>query len=136
MHGQETTGAPVGYPWRQPAGWWLKNNHYIMYMIRELTAVFAALWVVLFLAQIAANGKNAQAWAASMSSPSWLVFSVVAFIFVMYHAWTAFTATSTLMYMRMGKAPVPAGTINGSMFIAWLVASIVIGVILLTPIFG
>jgi len=136
MHGQQSAGRSVGYPWRQPSGWWLKNSHYIMYMIRELTAVFAALWVVVFLAQIAMNGRNVAKWSASLASPGWLVFSVIAFIFVMYHAWTAFTATSTLMYMRMGKEPVPAGTINGSMFVAWLVATIVIGVILLTPIFG
>ena len=136
MHGQHTAGGSVGYPWHMPAGWWLKNNHYIMYMIRELTAVFAALWVVLFLAQIASNGRNVAKWSATLQSPAGLVFSVIAFIFVMYHAWTAFTATSTLMYVRTGKTAVPPGTINGSMFVAWLVASIVIGVILLTPIFG
>jgi fumarate reductase subunit C len=139
MHGQQTAGRPVGYPWHQPSGWWLKNNRYIMYMIRELTAVFAALWVVIFLAQIAMNGRDVAKWQASLSaatSPGWLVFSVIAFIFVMYHAWTAFTATSTLMYIRVGKAPIPPGTVNGSMFIAWLVATIIIAVILLTPILG
>jgi fumarate reductase subunit C len=136
MHGQQTVRRPAGYPWRQPAGWWMKNTHYKMYMIRELTAVFAALWVVLFLVQIATNGHNAAAWAASMRNPAWLVFSVIAFIFVLYHAWTAFTATSTLMYIRMGKQPIPPGTLNGSMFIGWIVASIVIAIFLLTPIFG
>ena len=72
----------------------LKNSRYFMYMIRELTAVFAALWVVLFLAQIASNGRDPRAWTVALSSPGWLVFSVIAFIFVMYHAWTAFTASA------------------------------------------
>src|SRR5205823_3789767 len=66
MHGQQTAGRTVGYPWRQPGDWWLKNSHYIMYMIRELTAVFAALWVVVFLAQIAANGQSVAKWRDSL----------------------------------------------------------------------
>src|SRR4051812_1269466 len=136
MRTTHATRRPAGYPWHHPSGWWLKNNHYVLYMIRELTAVFAALWVVLFLGQIMANHRNADKWLTSFQNPGWLIFSVIAFVFVMYHSWTSFTATSTLLYLRMGKQAVPGSTLNGLMFVGWAVASIVIGVILLTPIFG
>jgi fumarate reductase subunit C len=138
MH-TESTARPTGYPWRMPAGWWLKNPRYTLYMLRELSAVFAALWVVLFLLQLQklAEGPAGRAqWLQEVTSPGWIVFSLVAFLFVLYHAWTAFTATGTLVYLRLGKTATPAAAINGSMLVAWLVATIVIGIILLAPLFG
>ncbi|HZT09085.1 MAG TPA: hypothetical protein VFC51_18845 [Chloroflexota bacterium] len=131
MHGESSVRRPAGYPWHMPAGWWLKNGDYIRYMIREVTAVFAALWVVAFLVQLAGNGRNPAAWAATFRSPGWLVFSIIALAFVLYHAWTAFTATGTLVHLRMGKQVVPSGQLNGVMFVGWAVATIVIGAILL-----
>jgi fumarate reductase subunit C len=135
------TGAaarPTGYPWRMPAGWWLKNPRYLLYMLRELSAVFAALWVLLFLFQLPkiAEGPAGRAqWLQEISSPGWIIFSFVALLFVLYHAWTAFTATGTLVYLRMGKNPTPPNAINGTMLVAWAVATIVIGAIILTPVF-
>jgi fumarate reductase subunit C len=131
------TARPTGYPWRQPAGWWLKNPRYFLYMLRELSAVFAALWVVAFMLQLPkiAGGPEARAeWIRDIQSPGWIAFSFVAFLFLLYHAWTAFTATGTLVYLRVGKAPTPAGAINGLMLVAWLIASIVLGAIMLWPV--
>ena len=48
------------YPWHMPSDWWLKNKRYFAYMLRELTAVFAALWVLLFLVQIPMMSAGAQ----------------------------------------------------------------------------
>jgi fumarate reductase subunit C len=128
---------PTGYPWRMPAGWWLKNPRYALYMLRELSAVFAALWVVLLLVQLPkiAEGPAGRAqWLGEISSPGWIIFSLVALLFVLYHAWTAFTATGTLVYLRVGKNPTPPGAINGTMLVAWAVATIVVGATILTPV--
>jgi len=138
MHG-EAASRPAGYPWRMPAGWWLKNPRYFLYMLRELSAVFAALWVVLFMLQLPqlAGGPATRAdWLKDVQSPGWIIFSLVSLLFVLYHAWTAFTSTGTLVYLRIGKTPTPAGAINGLMLVAWLVATIVLAFILLFPVFG
>jgi fumarate reductase subunit C len=137
-HG-EAVARPAVYPWRQPAGWWLKNRHYFLYMIRELTAVFAALWVVLFMLQLPkiAAGLDARAeWLNDIQSPGWVVFSLASLLFVLYHGWTFFTATGTIVYVRLGKNPTPPGLINGFMFIAWAAATIIIGAIMLWPVLG
>jgi fumarate reductase subunit C len=108
-------------------------------MLRELSAVFAALWVVLFMLQRPkiAGGPAARAeWLRDIQSPGWIVFSFVSLLFVLYHAWTAFTSTGTLVYLRIGKAPTPAGAINGLMLVAWLGATIVLAAILLAPVLG
>src|SRR4030095_12874226 len=138
MHG-ESVARPTGYPWRMPAGWWLKNPRYTLYMLRELSAVFAALWLVLFLAQLPklAEGPAGQAqWLQEVASPGWIIFSLVSLVFVVYHAWTFFTATGTAVYVRVGKSATPASAINGATLIAWAVASVVIGAILLAPALG
>ena len=136
MHGQSAV-RPNAYPWRQPAGWWLKNPRYTLYMLRELSAVFAALWVVLFLAQLPklAEGPTGRAeWLQQVTSPGWIIFSLIALLFVLYHAWTAFTATGTLVYLRMGKSATPAGAINGTMLVAWAIATLVLAIIMLTSV--
>jgi fumarate reductase subunit C len=118
-----------------PADWWLKNPRYFLYMLRELSAVFAALWLVLFMFQLPQIAAAPLAWAADISrSPGWVVFSLVALVFVLYHSWTAFTATGTLVRLRIGKTATPPGAINGTMLVAWGVATIVIGAIILTPV--
>ncbi len=132
MHAPQTAGPPAGYQWHQPAGWWLKNSHYVLYMIRELTAVFAVLWVLAFLQTLPLlkADPTGRAWRQVIESPGWLIFSVICLVFVLYHAWTAFTATSTLMYFRFGKTPIPGAVLNGMMFLQFFGATIVIGLIL------
>jgi fumarate reductase subunit C len=121
---------------RLPANWWTKNQHYFLYMMRELTAVFAAAWVVAFLTQLPLMGGGPEAhqqWLDTVRSPGWIAFSLISLVFVLYHAYTAFTATGTLLYIRMGPKPVPGASLNSLMFIGWTLATIVIAFILVTP---
>ena len=138
MHTEAST-RPAGYPWRMPAVWWLKNPHYTLYMLRELSAVFAALWVVFFLIQLsklAEGPAGREQWLQQVTSPGWIIFSLVSLVFVVYHAWTFFTATGAAVYVRIGKSATPAAAINGGTLFAWAIATVVIGVILLAPALG
>lgn len=143
-HGTPTPAraSRAAFDWRMPSDWWLKKTHYFMYMMRELSAVFAALWVVLFLAQIpamASGGTNLPAfvkWLDFIHSPGWVVFSMVALVFVLYHAFTWFNLMGTVLYVRMGKTPMPGSLIIGAMFAVWLGVSIIIYLIIYTPQIG
>jgi fumarate reductase subunit C len=72
-------------------------------------------------------------WRESIKSPGWIAFSVVSLLFVLYHAWTAFTSFGTLLYFRVGKTATPSSALNGTMMIAWAVVSLVIAFILVSP---
>jgi len=130
------------YPWHMPGDWWLKNKRYFAYMLRELTAVFAALWVILLLVQIPKMSAGAQnlpaydAWIGFVHSPGWVLFSVVALFLVGYHAVTWFILMGTVMWVRLGKAPIPSGLIVASMFIAWALISLVVAFFIATPFVG
>ncbi|MSQ23318.1 MAG: hypothetical protein EXR58_02015 [Chloroflexi bacterium] len=131
--------APLA-PGYRPAlsnGWWLSNRRYFLYMVRELTAVFAALWAIIFVTQLPQITAGAYSNPASLvSSPLWFAFSLVSLAFVLYHAWTAFNATGTLIYLRMGPKPIAGGSLNAAMFIAWALATFVIAFVFVTPAIG
>lgn len=141
-HGAPAKGYTAGYAWRTPNDWWLKNKRYFAYVVRELTAVFVALWLVCFLAQIPAMGAGAQnlaahaAWVEQVHSPGWVIFSIVALFMAGFHSWTWFNLMGTVMWMRFGKSPVPAKLIISSMFLAWIGASLVVAFFIATPIVG
>jgi fumarate reductase subunit C len=135
MHGP-TTHQPASYLPRLPADWWLKNPRYFLFMVRELSAVFAALWVVIFLTQIPlmAGGPEAHAqWLATIRSPAWIVFSLVSLAFVLYHAVTWFKVMGFSIYLRTGKSPITGATVVAPVVVVWAVASVVIAYVLAWP---
>jgi fumarate reductase subunit C len=131
MHSPHPVTRVPSYPWHMPSGWWLQKKNYVLYMIRELTAVFAALWVVLFLAMLPQLKTNP----AVMRSPAWIVFSLIALVFVLYHAFTWFNLMGTVLYFRPGKAPIPGSVIIGTMMVVWIAVSLlIIGILMTAPI--
>jgi fumarate reductase subunit C len=133
MHTAHPTNRAPAYPWHMHADWWLKKRNYLLYMLRELTAVFAALWVVIFLAQLPLLRSNPRAWQEFMTSPGWMAFSFVSFVFILYHAWTWFSLMGTVLYFRPGKTPIPGRTIISAMLFVWAALSLVIALIIITP---
>ncbi len=124
--------APVYRP-HQPSNWWLRNGHYFLYMMRELSSVFAAVWALLFLTQLplmAGGPAQYRAWLDLIRSPSWIFFSVVALVFVLYLAWTTFTSTGAIVHFRLGKDTLGGPVVNAGMFLAWAGATLLIGIVL------
>lgn len=124
------------FAWRMPADWWLRNSRYFRYMVRELTAVFAALWVVTLLLQIpqmAGAPEGHSLWLATIRSPGWIAFSFTSFAFLLYHTATWFMSMGTVIYLRPGKTAIPASSIVAAMVVLWVVVSLVVAFILVTP---
>ncbi|HEY3118164.1 MAG TPA: hypothetical protein VGK54_15580, partial [Chloroflexota bacterium] len=131
--------AQVAYRPQQPGNWWLRSGHYFLYMVRELSSVFAAVWVLLFLTQLplmAGGPSQYRAWLEVIRSPEWITFSVIALLFVLYHSWTAFTSTSAIVHFRMGKDTLGGPIVNLGMFMTWAGASLVIGIIFAAAVTG
>ncbi len=132
MHSPHPVSRVPSYPWHMPSGWWLKKRTYMLYMVRELTAVFAALWVVLFLAML----PQLKTDPSVMRSPIWILFSLIALLFVLYHAFTWFNLMGTVLYFRPGKAPIPGKLIIATMMVVWIAVSLFIIAILMTAPLG
>ena len=121
--------------YRRPVSiwWWTRKRTYFVFVMRELSSVFVAWFVVYLLLFVRAVGRGEAAyddfldWAAS----PWLVaLNVVAFAFVLLHTVTWFTLTPQAMVVRLRGRRVPAAAIIGaqyaglavvSAFVFWLV---------------
>jgi fumarate reductase subunit C len=109
-----------------PVLWWAKNPAYLKFMIRELTSVFVALFVLLYLWQLRAVAAGPDAYAefmARLQTPGFLILNAVTFGFMLFHTITWFNATPAAMGARVGGKRVPAEIIIGSQYVAWVLLS-------------
>jgi fumarate reductase subunit C len=66
------------YP-KMPATWWLKKPSSFLFMLRELSSVFIALFLVVFLIQIYQLTRSPEAYVAfsqKLSSPGWVILRI------------------------------------------------------------
>jgi len=129
-----TSATPKLYHPKMPATWWLKHPAYFLFMMRELSSVFIALFLVVFLIQIYQLTRGPEAYAAVMrrlGSPGWISFHVVALLFALYHSLTWFTLTSKVQVVRVRGKEVPPSLVTGANIGVWLVLSLVILVVFL-----
>jgi fumarate reductase subunit C len=106
--------------------WWLRKRSYFMFVMRELSSIFVAWFVVYLLLFIRAVGRGESAyddfldWAGS---PVVVVLNVVAFAFIVLHAVTWFSLTPQAMEVRVRGTRVPAGVIIASQYLGLAVVS-------------
>jgi fumarate reductase subunit C len=112
------------------AGWWTRKGHYFWYMVREATALPLALWLLWLLYEIQRAGRGASGYYPP-SSTAFVIFSVICLLFALYHSFTFLKLAGVILHFKVLDKPVPAGLVVASQFGAWLVASIVIGAVLI-----
>ncbi len=109
--------------------WWLKQRQYLTFILRELSSVFVALFVVMTLFQVWAlkNGPETyarfQRW---MQSPLVLILSVISLFFVVFHSITWFNLTPKAMPVRLGGKRVPDFLVAAPNYLAWIVISAIV----------
>jgi fumarate reductase subunit C len=126
---------PRWYRTRLGTLWWLRRRSYLLFILRELSSVFVAWYVVFLLLLIHSVGQGNDEyqrflrWAAN---PLVVGVNVVALIFVTYHAITWFNLAPKAIVVRLRGKRVPSAWIAGSNYLAWaavsaLVAWLVLG---------
>ena len=124
-------------PYHRPISastWWLAKRNYVLFMLRELTSVFIGVFLVVFLVQLTELAQGAEAYAAAaarLASPGWIVFHLLALAAALYHSITWFNLTPQVIIVRRGEERVPPVVIAGAHYLAWLVVSVVIVLIVL-----
>ena len=119
-------------PYRRPISattWWLSKRNYVLFMLRELTSVLIAAFLVVYLIQLAQLAQGAEAYTAflyRLASPGWIVFHLLVLIAALYHTITFFNLTPKIIVVRRGEESVPPVFIAGSHYAAWLVTSVVV----------
>lgn len=114
---------------RMSSTWWLGNPRHFAFMLRELSSVFIAIFLVVFLVQIYQLPRGPEAYAAfleKLRSPGWIIFHAVALAFAVYHSVTWLKLTGVVQVIRLGEHQVPPKLVAAGAFAAWGVVSLVI----------
>ena len=114
--------------------WWLGQRQYLKFILRELSSVFVAIFVVetLFQLQALKNGPEAyadfQQW---LQSPLIIALNIVALLFVIFHSITWFNLTPSAMPVRLGGKRVPGFLVAAPSYVAWAVISVFVAWLIL-----
>ena len=102
--------------------WWTRNRHYVLYVVREFTALPLALWLLWLLYDISQT--------RIVQPTAFGIFSIVCLPFALYHSYTFLKLAGDILHFKVLDRPISSGLIVLSQFGALVVASIVIGFLL------
>ena len=138
MNIDETKGRTAGdyerfrprvYRPRMSIFWWVKRKAYVLFIMRELTSVFVAIYVLFILYQVHTLGQGAEAWEALlawMATPVSITFHMILLIGLLYHSFTWIWIAPTATVLRIRGKRVPDRVIIAANLILWLLLSLVV----------
>jgi fumarate reductase subunit C len=122
------------YPRQHSNTWFVKRWPYRIFMLRELSSVFLAAYVVVLLLLVSKvhDGRHAYtAFQQTLKSPGLLVFNSVVLIFALLHTVTWFQAVPKALPLRRGEDKVPPLLLVGMHYGLMLVLSAAVIIIAL-----
>ena len=122
------------YVRRVPITWWLHNRRYFLFMVRESTSVFIALFVLVYLYQLFLISRGAEVhdlFQESLRSVPFVVGYVIVLLFALYHSITWLGLASRIQIVRIGRLTVPPFLVGLGAYLSWIVASAVVAWLIL-----
>jgi fumarate reductase subunit C len=123
--------------WHRPrvsTYWWLWRWAYLKFILRELSSVAVAYFVVLLLLQLHALSLGPESYAAFqqwLRSPSMIALNGIGLLFVLFHTITWFNLAPRAMAVRVRGKRVPDLLIAAPNYIAWLAVSVAVAWLIL-----
>lgn len=114
--------------------WWLKNNAFKLYMLREATVLPLTFFLLCFTAGCYSLWQGEvqwQHWQGFMAHPLVLGINGLAMLASLFHAWTFFELLPRVMPIRIGEAVVSPKLIVGAQWLGVLAM-----IILFSRLFG
>ena len=114
--------------------WWLGRRPYLLFILRELSSVFVAWFVVylLFLVDVVSRDEASYVQFLEWSRrPLVLLLNTVSFAFVALHAFTWFNLAPKALAVTVAGRRVPGLFVAAANYAAWIVVSALILAVLL-----
>ncbi|HJM88913.1 MAG TPA: fumarate reductase subunit C [Dehalococcoidia bacterium] len=122
-------------PRRHSNSWWLRRPSYFIFMMREWSAVFVAIYAVLLLILTSKVLEGEAAYQSFvddvLAAPAMIAFHAVALAFALLHTITWFMAVPKGLPLRRGEDLVPPMLIVGGAYASWIGVSIIVAALFL-----
>ncbi len=118
-----------------PITWWLHNRRYFLFMIRESTSVFIALFVLVYLYQLFLVSRGAEVhdmFQETLRSVPFVVGYAIVLLFALYHSITWLGLVSKIQIVRIGRLTIPPFLVGLGAYLSWIVVSAVVACLFLT----
>lgn len=90
---------------RVSPGWWTASRHYAMYMVREWTSLFVAVYSLLIIYGLSLWSMGSPVdFLNFLKNPAIIGFSLVALVFTLYHAATWFYLLGAISPIKIGRS--------------------------------
>jgi fumarate reductase subunit C len=125
---------PRWYRPRMSTYWWLKHPSYLAFILREVSSVFVAWFVIYLLLLVGAVSRGEDAYARFLDwsgAPGIVVLNVVSLFFLVFHAVTWFNLAPQAMVLRYKGKRVPEAWIAYANYGAWAFVSLIVALIVL-----
>ena len=116
-------------PPRVSTFWWLEKRSYLAFILREMSCVFVAWFVVYLLMLVRAVSQgdaSYQEFLAWSAGSSVMLLNIVTFLFLIFHAVTFFDAAPQAMVVKLGPNRVPGSAILAGHYAGLLAISLVV----------
>jgi fumarate reductase subunit C len=117
------------YPRQHSNTWFMQRPPYTVFMLRELSAVFLAIYLVVLLMLVNSVHDSESAFEDFrdiLASPLMIVLHTVILLFAILHSVTWFQAVPKAIRLRRGEEFMPPMMLIGAHVLAWLGISVVI----------
>ncbi len=109
--------------------WWLERRSYLLFVLRELSSVFVAWFVVYLLLLVNAVSDGAASYQSFLdwSGRWWVVaINVIAMLFILLHVITWFALAPRAMVITVRGRHLPPTQVVAAHYLAWLVLSAIV----------
>ncbi len=114
--------------------WWLERRSYVLFVLRELSSVFIAWFVVFLLLLVNAVGDGEASYQKFLdwSGQWWVVaLNVITLLFVLLHVVTWFALAPRAMVIKVRGRRLPPMQVVAAHYLAWLVLSAIVAWVVL-----
>ena len=125
---------PRWYRKRTSVYWWLGQWRYLKFILRELSSVFVAGFVVVTLFQLRALRRGPEAYARfehRLQSPIVILLSLITFGFVLLHTITWFNLAPRAMPVRVRGRRLPEVLVAAPNYAVWIAVSVAVAWLIL-----
>ena len=120
---------PRWYRRRVSVYWWLGEWRYLKFILRELSSVFVAIFIVVTLFQLRALKNGPEAYAEFqhwLRTPPAITLNVISFFFVLLHTITWFNLAPRAMAIRVRGKRLPEFLVAAPNYAIWLAVSVLV----------